>query len=93
MILRAACLIGNEYCSPAELLEKESFLEEQVIECLRGSDVFQIDINWTRLGKRLAVENNIEIQLFGKTANQPFEIAFNSTTRSCCSRGVARSCA
>ncbi len=77
MILRTACLVGNENCSAAEFLEEESFLKEQVIERLCGRDVLQADINLTRLGKRLPVEDDVEIQLIGERANQLFEIAFD----------------
>jgi len=58
---RATRLVRDENRSAAELLEKESFLKEQVIKRLRGGDVLQVDINLTRLRERLSIENDVEI--------------------------------
>ena len=68
-------MIGNKNGSAAQLLEKQTLLQKDVVERLRRRDVAQIDVNRSRLGKRLPVEDNIETELFSETANEGLEIS------------------
>ena len=54
----------------AQLLKKQTFLEEDVVEGLRCCDVAEIDIDGAWLRERLSIENDVELQLFCQTANE-----------------------
>ena len=68
-------MIRDQNSAPAELLEKQTLLKKDVVERLRGGDVAQIDIDVSRLHKRLPVENNIQVELLGEAANESFQIS------------------
>ena len=75
LILRSPALLGYQDRTATELLEKQALLKKDVIQSLRRGDVAQVDIDVAGLGKRLPVENNVEVQLFGKGANVRLEIS------------------
>ncbi len=68
-------MVGHDNRAPAQLLEKQTFLEKDVVERLRGGDVAQVDVDGRRLRKRLSIENHIQVQLFGEAADKRLEIA------------------
>src|SRR4029450_4828393 len=74
LILRAARLIGDENCSSAQLLKKQTLLEKDGVKSLSSSYLLEVHIDGARLDKRLPIENNIKIELFREAANEGLQI-------------------
>src|SRR6185295_15395475 len=69
LILWATRLIRDENCSPAQFLKEQTLLEKNVVKSLRRSYLLEVDIDGTRLDKRLPIENNIKVELLREAAN------------------------